>query len=81
MHLFDSKRRTRPERWTETTENDSTERDDTLIHPIMTDSNTLGIRWGTCEGCGEDKPDVLRVGLLTDKRTLCRECRRKDRGP
>jgi hypothetical protein len=48
----------------------------------MADSDgTLGIRWGACEGCGEDKPDVLRVGLLTDKRTLCRECRRKDRCP
>ena len=56
--------------------------DDTLSHPIMTGSDgTLGIQWGACEECGADKPDVLRIGPLTDRRTLCRECRREDRCP
>ena len=48
----------------------------------MTDSGDaldLSIGWSACEDYGEDKPDVLRVGTLTDRRTLCKECRRQDR--
>jgi hypothetical protein len=39
----------------------------------------LSSGWGACEECGEDKSDVLRVGTLTDRRILCKECRQEDR--
>ncbi|WP_273837525.1 hypothetical protein [Halococcus sp. PRR34] len=42
------------------------------------DSLDLSAGWGACEECGEDNPGVLRVGTLTDRRTLCRECRREN---
>ena len=48
----------------------------------MTDADdalSLGIGWGACEECGEDKPNVLRVGTLTDRRILCKECRQENR--
>jgi hypothetical protein len=48
----------------------------------MTDADDaldLGISWGACEECGEDKHDVLRVGTLTDRRTLCKGCRQENR--
>lgn len=48
----------------------------------MTDADdtlNLSSGWGACEECGENKPDVLRVGTLFDKRILCKECRREDR--
>ena len=43
------------------------------------DALDLGSGWGACEECGKDTPDVLRVGTLSDRRTLCKECRQKDR--
>ncbi|WP_435079888.1 hypothetical protein [Halococcus sp. AFM35] len=48
----------------------------------MTDADNaldLGISWDACEECGEDKPNVLRVGTLTNKRILYKECRQEDR--
>lgn len=50
----------------------------------MTDADdVLGIGIGigsrACKEYGEDKPDVLRVGTLTNRRTLCKECRQEDR--
>ena len=48
----------------------------------MTDAGDvldLSSGWGACEEYGEDKPDVLRVGTLTDRRILCKECRQENR--
>jgi hypothetical protein len=48
----------------------------------MTDADDaldLGVGWGACENCGEDKSTVLRVGTLTEKRTLCKEGRQENR--
>jgi hypothetical protein len=39
----------------------------------------LSVGWDACEECGEDKPDVLRIGTLTDRRTLCKACRQEVR--
>lgn len=47
----------------------------------MTDSNgtlDIGTGWGACEECGANTSDVLRVGTLTDRRTLCKKCRQED---